>query len=83
MEYRIVIDEGHQLGRSSTTNTIQMATLLEAERRWILTGTPTKSYSHQVANAALRHLFQVLLLFHFLQSIFQSFDENFITYFRC
>lgn len=36
-----------------------MASLLEAERRWILTGTPTKSYSNQVANAALRHLFQV------------------------
>jgi SNF2 family DNA or RNA helicase len=56
---RVVIDEGHQLGRSSTTNAILLATLLEAERRWILTGTPTRSFSSEVTTTALRHLYQV------------------------
>jgi hypothetical protein len=55
---RIVIDEGHQLGRSSTTNAIQMASLLEAERRWILTGTPTRSSASEATTTALRHLYQ-------------------------
>jgi hypothetical protein len=38
-----------------------MATLLEAERRWILTGTPTRSFSSEVTTTALRHLYQVTL----------------------
>jgi SNF2 family DNA or RNA helicase len=63
---RIVIDEGHQLGRSSTTNAIQMASLLEAERRWILTGTPTRSSSAEVTTTALRHLYQMLRFIRYL-----------------
>ena len=39
---RVVLDEGHALGASlGVTNRLQMACALRAERRWIMTGTPT------------------------------------------
>ncbi|KAL4420646.1 hypothetical protein ABPG75_010302 [Micractinium tetrahymenae] len=39
---RIVVDEGHKLGSAGgMTNKLQMASLLHAERRWVMTGTPT------------------------------------------
>lgn len=49
---RIIIDEGHMLGSSmSITNKLQMACALRADRRWIMTGTPTpNSVSSGVAN---------------------------------
>ncbi|KAK9843797.1 hypothetical protein WJX81_006788 [Elliptochloris bilobata] len=41
---RIILDEGHMLGASLTlTNKLQMAVALRAERRWVMTGTPTPS----------------------------------------
>ncbi|KAK9795946.1 hypothetical protein WJX73_001584 [Symbiochloris irregularis] len=39
---RVILDEGHMLGASlSITNKLQMACALRAERRWVMTGTPT------------------------------------------
>ena len=39
---RVLLDEGHALGASlGYTNRLQMACALRAERRWIMTGTPT------------------------------------------
>ena len=51
---RVVVDEGHSLGALSITNEIQMAKSLEAERRWVMTGTP---HRHDTADlASLREL---------------------------
>eukprot|EP00775_Hariotina_reticulata_P009277 gene9277-9442_t len=39
---RVLVDEGHSLGASlSLTNKLAMALRLAAERRWVMTGTPT------------------------------------------
>ncbi|KAK1948533.1 Transcription termination factor 2 [Phytophthora citrophthora] len=38
---RVIVDEGHKLGGQTPTNLMRMARLLSAERRWVMTGTPT------------------------------------------
>lgn len=40
---RVILDEGHKLGASKTgiTNFLRVCESLKAERRWIMTGTPT------------------------------------------
>jgi len=39
---RVILDEGHMLGASlGMTNRVLMACALRAERRWVMTGTPT------------------------------------------
>ncbi|KAG2990928.1 hypothetical protein PC120_g22818 [Phytophthora cactorum] len=40
---RVFIDEGHKLGSGTTTQLMEMTRLLCAERRWIMTGTPSPS----------------------------------------
>lgn len=41
---RLVLDEGHLIGTSlGRTNKLDVATRLRAERRWVMTGTPTPS----------------------------------------
>eukprot|EP00602_Paraphysomonas_sp_CaronLab_P006571 CAMPEP_0185034810 /NCGR_PEP_ID=MMETSP1103-20130426/25010_1 /TAXON_ID=36769 /ORGANISM="Paraphysomonas bandaiensis, Strain Caron Lab Isolate" /LENGTH=814 /DNA_ID=CAMNT_0027571601 /DNA_START=412 /DNA_END=2856 /DNA_ORIENTATION=+ len=57
---RVVVDEGHQLGKSVITNTIRMAETLECERRWILTGTPTHSQNTVTTGTVLKHVFMLL-----------------------
>ena len=57
---RMVIDEGHSLGKSSITNVIRMACTIECERRWILTGTPTPVHDEPVNSALLRHVGNIL-----------------------
>lgn len=43
---RIIVDEGHSLGASlGLTNKLAMAVQLTAQRRWVMTGTPTPSTS--------------------------------------
>ena len=43
---RIIVDEGHSLGASlALTNKLAMAVELAAQRRWVMTGTPTPSTS--------------------------------------
>jgi hypothetical protein len=47
---RVILDEGHLLGSTAITDRLRMACSLRAERRWVLTGTPTPSTpSAQVA----------------------------------
>ncbi|KAI9906440.1 hypothetical protein PsorP6_004618 [Peronosclerospora sorghi] len=38
---RVIVDEGHKLGVQKPTNLMQMARLISAKRRWVMTGTPT------------------------------------------
>jgi SNF2 family DNA or RNA helicase len=38
---RVIVDEGHKLGGQTPTNLMLMARIISAERRWIMTGTPT------------------------------------------
>ncbi|ETL90664.1 hypothetical protein L917_10699 [Phytophthora nicotianae] len=38
---RVIVDEGHKLGGQTPTNLMRMARTLFAERRWVMTGTPT------------------------------------------
>ena len=39
---RVIVDEGHMLGNSlQMTNKLAMACALRADRRWLMTGTPT------------------------------------------
>ncbi|GMF46253.1 unnamed protein product [Phytophthora fragariaefolia] len=40
---RVIVDEGHKLGGQTPTNFMQMARLISADRRWVMTGTPTPS----------------------------------------
>ncbi|CAD7696884.1 unnamed protein product [Ostreobium quekettii] len=43
---RVVVDEGHLLGNTMAfTSRSQMARMLRAERRWVVTGTPTPQHS--------------------------------------
>jgi SNF2-related domain len=58
---RVVLDEGHVLGSANVTNRHKVVSALRAERRWVLTGTPTPA----TANAQARLvsvLFQSLCL---------------------
>jgi SNF2 family DNA or RNA helicase len=59
---RIILDEGHKLGasRSGISNFARVCESLKAERRWIMTGTPTPS----TPDTDVRHL-QPLL--HFIR----------------
>ena len=58
---RILLDEGHSLGSSlSVTNKLQMACRIKAERRWVMTGTPTPE---TVAQGAA-HLLPLLKFLH-------------------
>ncbi|KAE8888933.1 hypothetical protein PF007_g22162 [Phytophthora fragariae] len=38
---RVVVDEGHKLGGRAPTQLMQMSRLLCAERRWVMSGTPS------------------------------------------
>lgn len=57
--HRVVVDEGHQMGRSSVSNVVQMASALQAERRWVLTGTPTPSLCSSSQASVISHMFRV------------------------
>ncbi|KAK9807648.1 hypothetical protein WJX72_005276 [[Myrmecia] bisecta] len=58
---RIVLDEGHTLGANlAMTNRLQMACALRAERRWVLTGTPTPS----TPTSHVAHLQPLLAFLH-------------------
>eukprot|EP01041_Mallomonas_annulata_P009957 gene9957-20702_t len=60
---RLVVDEGHSVSKGSSGNSVTaMAHLIQAERRWILTGTPLPSTEPSII---LRHLFQLLRFLRF------------------
>ena len=59
---RVVLDEGHLIGASLTnTSRKERITALKAERRWIITGTPTPDLANH-SNAS--HLYPLI---HFLK----------------
>lgn len=55
---RIVVDEGHQLGGTAETSQMRMARIFCAERRWVMTGTPTPN---TMQSADLRHMHGLLV----------------------
>jgi SNF2 family DNA or RNA helicase len=55
---RMVVDEGHSMGNDKTNSTIQFAAWVNAQRRWAMTGTPTKQNAAQIGQ--LRGLMRFL-----------------------
>jgi len=53
---RVIIDEGHSMGGSSTTNMIQFASWLHGQRHWAMTGTPTKQIATSIGLRSLYFL---------------------------
>ncbi|CAM9223719.1 unnamed protein product, partial [Discosporangium mesarthrocarpum] len=53
---RVVLDEGHALGSSALTSCGDVARRLEAERRWVMTGTPTPTTSPDTSLRCLHNL---------------------------
>ena len=45
---RLVVDEGHSLGKNQKNSTIQFASWINAKNRWAMTGTPTKQSSAEI-----------------------------------
>lgn len=56
--HRMVIDEGHSMAKGRENSSIQFASWIYAERRWAMTGTPTKHDAAQLnqVKALLRFL---------------------------
>ncbi|TMW60806.1 hypothetical protein Poli38472_000848 [Pythium oligandrum] len=55
---RVVVDEGHKLGGTNPTHHMRMARVLHADKRWVMTGTPTPS---TLQSADLRHMHGLLV----------------------
>uniref|UniRef100_A0AAV1T4M7 Uncharacterized protein n=1 Tax=Peronospora matthiolae TaxID=2874970 RepID=A0AAV1T4M7_9STRA len=55
---RVIVDEGHKLGGQTPSDLMQLARLLCAERRWVMTGTPTPN---TLQSADLRYLHGLLV----------------------
>lgn len=45
---RMVVDEGHSMGKNKDNCTIKFASWISAERRWAMTGTPTRQNATQI-----------------------------------
>lgn len=61
---RMIVDEGHSMGRGRDSSSISFASWINAERRWAMTGTPTPQTSSQSG------LMNVLNLMQYLQHDF-------------
>ena len=61
---RLIVDEGHAMGRGKQSSAILFASWISAQRRWVMTGTPTPQ---TVAQSSLSNM---NALFHFLQHDF-------------
>jgi len=57
---RMVVDEGHSMGRGRDNSAISFASWVEAERRWAMTGTPTRQTSAQSGLSSIMNLMQYL-----------------------
>jgi hypothetical protein len=55
--WRLVVDEGHTMGRGATTNARRAVAGLYSERKWVVTGTPTPS---TLSASGLSHLHKLL-----------------------
>lgn len=54
---RLVVDEGHTMGRGANTNARRAIAALYTDRKWVVTGTPTPS---TVTASGLSHLHKLL-----------------------
>jgi hypothetical protein len=64
--FRLIVDEGHSMGRGSNNNTVLFASWVMAQRRWAMTGTPTPQTA---SHSGLANLLGLML---FLQHNFFS-----------
>jgi len=46
--HRMVVDEGHSMAKGTNSSTIQFASWVTAQRRWAMTGTPTKQTASEL-----------------------------------
>eukprot|EP00531_Pseudo-nitzschia_arenysensis_P016846 CAMPEP_0116118160 /NCGR_PEP_ID=MMETSP0329-20121206/1957_1 /TAXON_ID=697910 /ORGANISM="Pseudo-nitzschia arenysensis, Strain B593" /LENGTH=1286 /DNA_ID=CAMNT_0003611771 /DNA_START=219 /DNA_END=4079 /DNA_ORIENTATION=+ len=57
---RMIVDEGHSMGRGRDSSSISFASWVNAERRWAMTGTPTPQISSQSGLMNVLNLMQYL-----------------------
>ena len=57
---RMIVDEGHSMGRGRDNSAISFASWVEAERRWVMTGTPTRQTNAQSGLSSIRNLMEYL-----------------------
>lgn len=55
---RVVVDEGHKLGGTSENSQMRMARVFSADKRWVMTGTPTPN---TMQSADLRNMHGLLV----------------------
>lgn len=57
---RMIVDEGHSMGKGVDNSAISFASWIHAERRWVMTGTPTRQTISQSGLASIHHLLHYL-----------------------
>jgi hypothetical protein len=57
---RMIVDEGHSMGKGKDGSHISFASWVNAERRWAMTGTPTKQTSSQTGLSNILNLMKYL-----------------------
>jgi SNF2 family DNA or RNA helicase len=57
---RMIVDEGHSMGRGRDNSAICFASWIYAERRWAMTGTPTRQTVSQSGLSNVLHLLRYL-----------------------
>ena len=58
MWLRIIVDEGHVMGKQAN-NMCQFAAWIESDRRWAMTGTPTQQVASQHGTVVLKSFFNL------------------------
>jgi SNF2 family DNA or RNA helicase len=58
--FRLIVDEGHSMGRGSRGSAILFASWIQAQRRWAMTGTPTPQTASSSGLNNLRGLMSFL-----------------------
>jgi SNF2-related domain len=62
---RMVIDEGHSLGKGGLTDYLDVALKVEAQCRWLITGTPTPDTTLDAALKNVKNLLHFLRAHHY------------------
>ncbi len=57
---RMIVDEGHSMGRGKENSAILFASWISSERRWVMTGTPTRQVVSQSGLSSLLNLMNYL-----------------------
>lgn len=58
--FRLIVDEGHSMGRGSSNSAILFASWISAQRRWAMTGTPTPQTASSSGLTNLKGLMRFL-----------------------